>query len=140
MGYVLDVTHAVPPDANVCGTSKDETSSLLYLSSDMVAHYLTNLHPLPNLWCEQKCSWYYVVYLNLRSGVFDKTSSPIWDNWYFPVFVLRYGSLILQYMASLMVLTRLSDSLSTMKKLSSGMVTCDVGVVINGGRCPECSF
>ena len=45
------------------------------------------------------------------------------------------GSLTLMYVATLMVLLRFHDSLTTMENL-----TCDVAIVINGRRCPECSF
>ena len=49
----------------------------------------------------------------------------LWDfipdagNWYFPIFLLREGSLILMNMASLMVLETLCAFLATMEKLST---------------------
>ena len=35
------------------------------------------------------------VYLSLRSGILKKTSSHMCDTWYFPMFLLRKGSLTL---------------------------------------------
>ena len=63
--------------------------------------------------------WHYMVYLSLRSGVSDKTSSYVQDNWYFLMFLLNDGSLILMYMASLIVLVRLHGCLPMIEKLST---------------------
>ena len=41
------------------------------------------------------------------SGFLNSMSSHICDSWYFPVFLMRDGSLILMYIASVMVLSRL---------------------------------
>ena len=77
--------------------------------------------PLPCLWCEPGTvspSWCIMVYLSLRPGVFDKASDPYVDNWYSPLFPLSVRSLTLMYMAYLMFLVRLCNSLPTMGKLS----------------------
>ena len=100
------------------------------------------LHPLATLWCQQwhselisgKC----VVYLSLRCGVFNKTSSHIWDSWYFSVF-LSDGWIIDPCVHGLL------DGPSEVvwfpthngKIIHIGMLTCDVDMVINGGRFPE---
>ena len=51
--------------------------------------------------------------------MFNKTSCHMWDNWYFQMFLLSDGSLTPMYMASLMFIVSLCDSLSTMEKLST---------------------
>ena len=90
------------------------------------------------LWCGPSKANPGDVYLCWRSGLFNKTSSHMWDNCYFPMFPLSDGSLTLTYMASLVVLAKLCASLMTMEKLFPVvMVTCGVGMVINGERCPK---
>ena len=68
----------------------------------------------------------------------NKTSSIMWDNWYFPTFLLSDGSFNLVYLVSLFVPVRLCDSLPKMQKtVQTGKVTHGVGTVTNGGRCPK---
>ena len=59
------------------------------------------------------------VYLRWKAGMFSKSSSHMWGNWYFPMFLLRDRSLTLMSIASLMVLVRVCDSLPPMEKLSN---------------------
>ena len=59
-----------------------------------------------------------MVYLRWRSGVLNKTSSHMWGSQYFTIFLLRDGC-TLMYIASLMVLVRVCDSLPKMEKLSN---------------------
>ena len=66
------------------------------------------------------------VYLSWRSRALNKTSFNIWCNWYFPMFLLRDGSLTLTKIMSLMVLVRVCDSLPTIKKLSNLVWWCEV--------------
>ena len=45
-------------------------------------------------------------FLNLISGMLNRTSSHMCGRWYFPIFLLRDGLLTLRYKAPLMVLMR----------------------------------
>ena len=78
------------------------------------------------------------VYLRCRSRMLHKASSHMWGSWYLPMFLLRFGSLTLINMASLMVLLMVCDSLSTVEKLCS-LVWCPeaTGMDIDGGGCSE---
>ena len=74
----------------------------------------------------QECVWLSTVggwscgrdYLRWKSGVLNRASSHMWDNWNLPMLLLRNGSLTLMYMASLMVLV-MYMSLPTVEKLST---------------------
>ena len=86
------------------------------------------------VWYESECLFYVEVRGNEK------------DIWYVGQLVLANVSvegLIIDFMniASLMVLTRIYDSLLNMGKLSQfSMMTWDVGMVINGGRCTKIFF
>ena len=60
--------------------------------------------------------WLY--YLNLSSGVLNRTPSQIYGIWYLPVFLFRDGSFTLMNIASFIVLVRFCDFLPTMMELS----------------------
>ena len=78
-------------------------------------------HSYPMLWCvDTNCEPHVLpAHFNgckpctfkLEVWVLNKTSSHMWDNWYFPMFLPRDGSLTLIYMASLITLVMLWDSL-----------------------------
>ena len=55
-------------------------------------------------------------YLRWNAGVSCRTSSQIWGRWNLLRFLLRYGSLTLMNIASLMILAVLCTSLPTMEK------------------------
>ena len=61
------------------------------------------------------------------SEVLNRTSSKMGDSWYLPMFLLSNGSLTLMYIASLIVLARLCDSLPTIVVLTA-LVTSGVGM------------
>ena len=61
------------------------------------------------------------VYLSLRSGVLNKTSSHMCNSWLFPMFLLMDRSSTLINMASLIVPVKLCGSLPTILKLSTEM-------------------
>ena len=61
----------------------------------------------------------------------NKTSSHLCDSWYFPMSLLRDGSLILINMASMVVLAKLWDSLLTILKLSTFVKFCGESMFIN---------
>ena len=46
MGYIWNVTHTVPSDANVCSTKKDDIGPLPYLHGAMMAQ-VSPLNPTP---------------------------------------------------------------------------------------------
>ena len=78
-------------------------------------HYLTS-------WCCDPCTVALLsekVYLRCWSGVLNKTSSHRWDDCYFPMFLVRDGSLTLMYIAALMVHARVCYSLPRMEELSN---------------------
>ena len=64
-------------------------------------------------------------YLRRRDGVSCKTSSQMWDGWYFSRLMLRDELLTWMNIASLMVLVTLCDSLPTMEKQST-LIGCPV--------------
>ena len=78
--------------------------------------------PLPSLWCGPYvvCPWWFrSVYLSQGSLVMNKTSSHMWDNCYFPMFLLCDGSLTFIYITSLMVIVRLFESLPIMENCTT---------------------
>ena len=86
---------------------------------------------MPPVWCmvggEGPTVAGFVVlhYLKYSKGVFCSTLSDMCGSWYFPRFLLRYGSFTQMYIASSMVLVTPCDSLSTMLKhlkLTAGTV------------------
>ena len=104
MGHVWDVTHKVLPAARMCGTNKEDTCPPQCLPSALMAHYVGPTAQLVDYTIE--CSEL-LIYLSLRSGELDKTSSHMWDNCYFPMFLFRDGSLTLVCMVPFMDLARL---------------------------------
>ena len=56
------------------------------------------------------------AHFRCRLGLLNKTSSHMWGSWYFPMFLIRDGSLTLMNMVSLVVLVMVRDSLPTMEK------------------------
>ena len=63
-----------------------------------------------------------VTYLDLRSGVLNRTSCNICGRWYLPIFLLRNELLTLMYIGSSMVLVRSWSSLPAILKLSTVVV------------------
>ena len=53
------------------------------------------------------------------------------------MFLLRDGSLTPMYIASLMTLAMLCDSIYNKEVVYPGMLTCDVGMIIDGEKIPE---
>ena len=71
-------------------------------------------------WCychKWQVEWplYKGVYFNLSSGMLNRTSSYACDRWYFPVFLLRDGLLILMYIDPFMKLVRFWSSPTILK-------------------------
>ena len=97
--------------------------------------------PCTPLWCGP-CAvgtwWCGRVYFSWRSMVLNNASSYMWDNWYFPMILLRNGPLTLTCIASLMVLAMSCETLPTMEKLLT-LVWWPVVLVwsLMGVTCPE---
>ena len=63
-----------------------------------------------------------MIYFNLISGMFNRTSSHICGRWYLPIFLFRDGLLTLMYRASFIALLRFWFSLPTILKFSTLML------------------
>ena len=64
-----------------------------------------------------------IAHLRWSDGVFCRTSSQMCISWYFPIFLLRDGSLTQKYMASLMFLVMPCASLPIMVQ-QSALIGC----------------
>ena len=60
-----------------------------------------------------------IHHIRVEHYLLNQTSSYMWDNWNFPMFLLSDWSLTLIYIASLMVLVRVFYSLPMTEKLSN---------------------
>ena len=47
------------------------------------------------------------IYFNLRSEMFNRTSSHMWGRWYLPMFLLRNGLFTIMYITPLLALIKL---------------------------------
>ena len=79
------------------------------------------------------------VYLSWRCGLLNKTSSNICDNWYFPMCLLSDKSWTFIYIASLMALVRVCDSLHG-EIAQPHIMTWGDGMIIDGKGALKCSF